>query len=128
MSSEHPKDCACKACYEEWQTGRRESKELWARKGERRKKHILSAAVEVARVDRYALMTAEEVAKAARSSRGLITLYFGSMPELREEVMRQAIRLEIPEIVFQGLAVGCPIARSAPLRLKAKAVEPFSGL
>lgn len=91
-----------------------------------RKERILLAAVEVARGDRYALMTAEEVSDKAKSSRGLITLYFGSMVGLRKEVMLRAVKLGIAEIVFQGLAVGCKIARSAPVELQAKAVEPFS--
>ena len=93
---------------------------------ETRKAAILAEAVKLAQKIGYTHITRDEVAARASVAIGLVTYYFKNMGCLKEEVMGEAIRLEIPEIVLQGLAAKCPVAQGAPLRLKARAVEQYS--
>lgn len=91
-----------------------------------RKKAILDKAVELAQEVGYQNVTQAEVAERAGVARSLITHYFKCMDELKREIMRDAIKWELHDIVLQGLAAKCPVASTAPLRLKAKAVEQYS--
>jgi AcrR family transcriptional regulator len=88
-----------------------------------RRARILQAAVLLAGRGRgkYLALTRREVARAARVSPALVSHYWGCMPELRKEIMREAIRKEILSIVAQGVGCGCPIATGAPIKLIAKA-------
>lgn len=91
-----------------------------------RKAAILDKAVELAQEVGYQNVTQAGVAERAGVSRSLVTHYFKCMDGLKREIMQDAIKWELQDIVLQGLAAKCPIANTAPLRLKAKAVEQYS--
>lgn len=91
-----------------------------------RREQILKAAVDLARDKGYHNLTRDGVAVVAGVSFGLVTRYFGTIDTLKQKVMSAAITLEVPEIIAHGLASGDPIARSAPVALKEKAVALIS--
>jgi AcrR family transcriptional regulator len=91
-----------------------------------RTKAIIRAALEVAKEHGYAKITREDVADNAGVSLGLITHYFGTMPQLRRAVMRAAVSQEILEVIAQGLANGDDHAKKAPQDLKIKAVAALA--
>ena len=88
-----------------------------------RRQEILDAAVELARENGYLKMTHSHVAGRVEVSPSLIRKYYEDKSKLREAVMVEAVRLEIIEIVLQGLAAKDPIAHSAPAGLRAAALE-----
>lgn len=88
-----------------------------------RHSRVLDGALAVAISLGFRAVTREAVAAAAGVSAGTVNHAFGTMDRLREEVMRQAVAREIPEIVAAGLAEGSPIARDAPAALKARATQ-----
>lgn len=86
-----------------------------------RKDQILSVAVTQAKEVGYTKITRDGVAEGAGVSMGLVTRYFGTMKNLRRDIIRYAIRNDIAEIIAQGLANGDCHARKAPAELKAQA-------
>lgn len=86
-----------------------------------RKSHILGVAVAMSREVGYQKITRDAVAEAAGVSMGLVTRYFGTMNQLRRDIVRYAIRHELDDIVAQGLANGDDHARKAPDALKERA-------
>ncbi len=88
---------------------------------EMRKENILSVALLLAKDIGYSKITRDGVAEKAGVSMGLVTKYFGTMIQLKKEVMRAAIKQEIPEIIAQGLANGDKRAKKAPQQLKDQA-------
>lgn len=92
-------------------------------KPKKRKAKILSAAVEWSRTKGFQTMTRGNVADTAGVSPGLINRYFADIHTLRQAVMQEAIRLEIPEIVAVGLAIKNKLAIGAPLELKKTAAK-----
>ena len=87
-----------------------------------RKEHILAVAIELAKTVGYSKITRDGVAEAAGVSFGLVTRYFGTMRQLRTDIMRAAIKQRILEIVLQGLANGDHRAKNAPEDLKQEAL------
>lgn len=89
-----------------------------------RKGHILVVAVAMAKDVGYHKITRDAVAEAAGVSMGLVTRYFGTMTQLRRDIVRYAIREQVPEIIAQALANGDDHARKAPeeLKMRAKAI------
>lgn len=87
-----------------------------------RMQQILEAAVQLAITAGYRAVTRDAVALAADVSPGLISHYFLASSLLREEVMREAVRRELIDIVAAGLAERSPIALAAPMGLKQLAV------
>lgn len=88
-----------------------------------RKEHILNVAVDVACNHGYHKLTRDAVAETAGVSMGLVSRYFGTMPQLKRDVMRAAIKRDIASIVAQGLAINDKHARKAPQGLKQQAAE-----
>lgn len=88
-----------------------------------RKEHILTVAVNLAKTTGYTKITRDGVAEAAGVSFGLVNKYFGTMTQLKGDVMRAAIKQKIPEIVAQGLASCDERARKAPDTLKQEAIQ-----
>ena len=82
---------------------------------------ILQAALDLAEKGNYTDITREEIAKQADVSVGLVTRYFGTMPQLKRDVMRAAIRSQLLPIVAHGLAIQDPHALKAPPELKQRA-------
>jgi len=89
-----------------------------------RRAAILTAAVELARVEGYNRITREGVANAAGVSPGLVSQYFNTMAQLRRALIRHAINAEPPvlEIIAQGLTAQDPHALRASDELKKQAV------
>lgn len=93
------------------------------KKPEDRKEQILIAAIEVSKEKGYQLFTRGDVAKKAGVSVGLVApVYFMDIATLRQAVMDASVEREIPEIIFQGLAVSDSTALLAPLKLRAAAL------
>ncbi len=83
-----------------------------------RKEQILKAAVGVAARTGIMNLTRFKIAQAASVSPGLVSNYFGTMMDVQDAVMREAVKRSIVSIVSQGLATCNPIARAAPQELK----------
>lgn len=91
-----------------------------------RKEQILDAALDVARVRNYTSITREEIADRAGVSVGLVTKYFSTMPQLKRDVMRAAIRVEALAIIAHGVAIRDPHALKAPADLQQRAVASLA--
>lgn len=85
---------------------------------ELRREQILSVAVDLSKTDGYHKITREQIAAKCGISPSLIRRYFGTMPKLRRDIMRAAVRGEVVEIIAQGLAVSDDHAKKAPNNLK----------
>jgi DNA-binding transcriptional regulator YbjK len=90
-----------------------------------RKAHILAVAVDMSKDIGYQKITRDAVAEAAGVSMGLVTRYFGTMVQLRRDIMRYAVREGVLEIIGQGLAAGDDHAKKAAPELRAKAFDTF---
>lgn len=86
-----------------------------------RKEQILKVAISQAKERGYNKVTRDGIAEGAGVSMGLVTRYFGTMKNLRRDIIRYAISNDVAEIIAQGLANGDDHARKAPAELKAKA-------
>lgn len=91
-----------------------------------RKALILRAGLVLARKSIYSELTRKEVAEAADVAPTLVTHYFGTVEDLRRDIMLEAIREEDETIVAQGLARGDKQARKAPEALKNKAAKKLA--
>lgn len=68
-----------------------------------RRDAILNAAVTLAKTEGYNRISREAIAAAAGVSPGLVTTYFNTMPQLRRDLMRYAVRHNIVEVIAQGI-------------------------
>jgi AcrR family transcriptional regulator len=68
-----------------------------------RKEHILAAACTVAAEKGYNNVTREDTANEAGVSMSLVSHYFKTMPQLRRDIMRYAVRERIDHVIAQGL-------------------------
>lgn len=103
-----------------------------------RRAQILSAAMKLAVKRGYQNVTRDEIAAAAGVSAGLVNKYFSTMPQLRRDVMRAAVRAAstgqpgtavIPEmltIVAQGIVARDRHALKAPDIVKNAALASYS--
>lgn len=89
-------------------------------KAEVRKDQLLKAALKVASRG-YRDLTRRSVAEEAQVSESLVSAHWGTMPQLRRSVMRQAVKDGNLAVVAQGLSMRDPVAMKAPLDLKEKA-------
>ena len=72
-------------------------------KAKDRKTVILETAIQLAVVGNFSTITREDVAKAAGCARTLITYYFPTMCELRNEVLKEGIDRKISTLINQGI-------------------------
>lgn len=82
---------------------------------------ILDYAITIAKEVGYKNVTRVMVAERVRCSESLISAHFDNMHNFRAEILRTAIRREVPEIVLQGIVIGDPVALAAPDDLKERA-------
>ncbi len=100
--------------------------EALAAKKATRRAHVLAVAYEMAAELGYQWISRDPVASRAKVAQGSIQFLFGSMKELKREVLREAIRREDLAILAQGLADGSPIAHSAPEDMKKRALAALT--
>jgi AcrR family transcriptional regulator len=77
-----------------------------------RRKEILHAAIILSLKVGYQSITQKEVALRAKTSKSLITRYFGSMRKLKKEVLKTAIHNNIRAIIIQGIGVNDPLTKT----------------
>jgi len=90
---------------------------------EQRKEDILTAAVELAEKVGFQNITRDAIADHAGVSFGLVTRYFGTMTQLKGDVMRRAIKQENLPIVADGIACRDSRALKVPESLRRSAVS-----
>jgi len=98
----------------------------WARKRAERDAAVLDAACAVALEHGLSSLTRRAVAIRSGKGAGTVNLAFGTMAELRDAVIREAVARPILPVLAQALAMGEPIARAAPETLRAQALEAVS--
>ena len=91
-----------------------------------RSAQILAAAVKLAKRDGYLNVTREGIAEAAEVSAGLVSKYLGTMPEIRERIMREAVANEVLPIIAAGVSTRHRIAMRAPLALRQRALASLA--
>ena len=84
---------------------------------------ILSKAYNMALTEGFEKLTRNKMADYIDIPPTSISYYFGSTLKLRDAVMRKAIAGKNLKIIAGGIAVGCRIAKSAPLHLKEEAAK-----
>ena len=92
-----------------------------------RKNDILAAALKVAEASHYKYMTRKQVADEAGVSGPLVQHYFGTMVQLRRDVMRKAVRDVNLLVIAQGLVAGEKHAKGAQEVHKVAALELVRG-
>lgn len=71
-----------------------------------RKEQILAVALVLAEADGYQRVTRDEIAHAAGLSGPTVQYHFGTMAQLRRDLMRYAIRRNSLRVIGQGVASG----------------------
>ena len=89
---------------------------------DKRRNDILDSALKLAEENHYNDITRDAIADHAGVSVGLVTHYFGTMPKLKRDVMRAAVRIESLPVIAQGLAARDPHALKASSDLKQRAL------
>lgn len=90
---------------------------------ELRKDHILNAAIEVAKNTPFNKMSRIQVAEEAGVSEGLVSKHFGTMEQLRGDVVRRAIKNEVLVIIAHAIASGHRHAKELDAELKERALK-----
>lgn len=89
---------------------------------------ILKAALEVcSKQTTYSRVTRDQIAARAGCAPTLITYHFGTMNELRRDIMREAVRSECLPVIAQGLAARDRHALKAPEALRTRALQSLGG-
>lgn len=92
-------------------------------KPEKRKLDILAAAMLLAKDGGYNRITRDAIAGGAGVSMGLVTKYFGTMKQLRRDIMRHAIKDEVLPIILQGIAANDTHVKKASPELRQRALD-----
>lgn len=87
---------------------------------------ILAAALKLSVKSGYTNVTREAIAEAAKVAPGLVSHHMGTMPVLRRDIMREAVRTECLRVIAQGLAARDPHAYKASPELQARALASLS--
>jgi AcrR family transcriptional regulator len=83
-----------------------------------RKAIILDAALRLAVRVGYTSIRRDAVATEAGCSNGLVNKYYGSLKQLRRDLMREAVRVGNVTVIAQGLALNDQHARKASEDIK----------
>jgi len=81
---------------------------------EARKAQILTAALDLATKSHYMLVTQNDIAEELGISLSLILSYFGSMDELRYDVVQKAIDIDNEKVMSQARSMGHKLAHTIP--------------
>lgn len=90
---------------------------------ELRKDHILSVALKEAESVGFDNLTLMGVAEAAGLAHSTISKYFGTMAQLRADVMRRAVKTNNLKVIAQGLIKGDRQAKKATDEVRAEALK-----
>ena len=102
--------------WDEWQVVKQIRREEYRAK-------VLAAAMSIAREKGYRHITRNDLAARAGVGAGTVNLYFKTMNELRDEVLRQAVAGSEFKIISQGLAAAHPITAVLPASVKMQALS-----
>ena len=97
-----------------------------AARRDERSTNVLEAAVQAALVHGYQWITRDDVAERANVSTATVSNAFGTMPDLKRAVLREAVRRPVLAIVAQGLADRHQIALDAPPHVKEQALATLT--
>lgn len=98
------------------------------RRADTRKAAILLAAMTEAGKHGYDRVTREQIARRAECAPGLVSFYFGTMPQMKRSIMSEAVRTRELRIIAQGIADRHPKAMRAPLELRQAAAMTLAGV
>jgi AcrR family transcriptional regulator len=86
---------------------------------------ILASALELSatREGGYSRLTRDDIAAHAKIPPSLITYHMGTMPELRRDIMREAVRVGNLPVIAQGLACRDRHALKASEELRQRALQ-----
>lgn len=94
-------------------------------KTDARKEDILAAALPLAEQRGYATVTRNDIAKAARISGPTLHYHFGTMAQLRRDLMRYAIRKGSLRVIAQGVVANDPQALKLDGETRQRAMAAF---
>lgn len=86
-----------------------------------RKEQILDAAIKVAESVGYANVQRADVAAQANCASGTVNRYYGTMKQLKRDIIRHAIKAKNLIIIMQGIANCDPAVSKIPNDLKQQA-------
>lgn len=92
-----------------------------------RKQELLEVAIKLANEGNYLTLTRQDIAREADVSPSLVPHYFGTMDNLREAIIREAIKRKLARIIAHGLANQNPLVRQAPVETRRLAAEYWTG-
>ncbi len=90
-----------------------------------RKSHILKCAMVLAAAHGYNSLTRAMIAEEAGVSEALVSHYFGTMDQIRDAIMHEAVKENISEIILQGMVDKNSIVMLAPPSVRKSAIETF---
>lgn len=91
-----------------------------------RREQILAEALRVASVKGYNRITRDDIAEGLGIPASLVCYHLGPASRIREEVMREAVRVGCAPVIAQGLAMRDPLAVAVgPMR---QLIRSFLGL
>lgn len=93
-----------------------------------RREMLLAAACRVAERDKYDRISRFAVAEEAQVSETLITHYFKTMPQLRRDVMRYAVRNRVVKVIAQGILMDDPHVKKIPPQERAAIISDVVGV
>lgn len=94
-------------------------------KTEARKEDILAAALLLAERQGYTAITRNDIAKAAGIKGPTLHYHFGTMAQLRRDLMRYAIRQDSVKVVAQGIVANDPQAMKLDEETRRRAMAAF---
>lgn len=83
---------------------------------------VLRAALKAAQEYGWSEMTRDHIAAIADASPALVSIRIGSMKQVRDAVMAEAVRAGVLSVVAQGITARHPLALAAPLPLQQSAL------
>jgi|AntDeeMinimDraft_4_1070355.scaffolds.fasta_scaffold05921_2 AcrR family transcriptional regulator len=95
-------------------------------KTEARKEDILAAALPLAERHGYTNITRDQIAAAAKVSGPTLHYHFGTIAQLRRDLMRYAVREVCLRVIAQGLMIRDPQAMKAGAELRRQAMGSVS--
>lgn len=92
-------------------------------KRDAKQRQILDAAIDMALVHGYQMITKRGIALRANVTESLVAYYWGEVENLKRKVLETAVERGIIKIIAQGLCAGDDIAVKAPLEQRKLAGE-----